>query len=138
MQVSGNVDPQTLELFSNLPILFGLNNNKKPGFGDSVMRRLVVTHASVEKKGEEPLKQEGRVVCELVVTDGTYMSSLRRLVIITGEIFQICSMAVIPLNRRFISVLTPTSFDKKVETYTEGARHLSLTCASPAPRNKIH
>jgi hypothetical protein len=73
MQVSGNVDPQTLELFSNLPILFGLNNNKKPGFADSIIQRLVVTHASLEKKAEEPLKQEGKVVCELVVTDGAYL-----------------------------------------------------------------
>ncbi|KAJ7290642.1 HotDog domain-containing protein [Mycena rebaudengoi] len=38
-------------------------------FGDSIIQGLVVTHASVEKKADEPLKTEGKVICELVVTE---------------------------------------------------------------------
>ncbi|KAJ7631962.1 HotDog domain-containing protein [Mycena polygramma] len=62
-------DPKIQEQLSDLPRLFGLNRREKPGFGDSIIRNLVVTHASVEKKAEEPLKEQGRVVCELVVTE---------------------------------------------------------------------
>ncbi|KAJ7768734.1 HotDog domain-containing protein [Mycena olivaceomarginata] len=72
MQISGSIDPTTLKVFSDIPKYFGMNRRAKqgrPGFGDDIIRRLVVTHASVEKKVEEPLKQEGRVVCELIVTE---------------------------------------------------------------------
>jgi hypothetical protein len=41
---------------------------------------LVITHASVDNKAEEPLKKEGRVVCELTVTEGTSEHSLAGLV----------------------------------------------------------
>ncbi|KAJ6542645.1 HotDog domain-containing protein [Mycena capillaripes] len=69
MPISGNVEPELLEAFADLPTMFGLNRKEKPGFGDSILRALVVTEASIQKKAEEPLKQEGRVVCEIVVTE---------------------------------------------------------------------
>ncbi|KAF7373385.1 Acyl-coenzyme A thioesterase 13 [Mycena sanguinolenta] len=69
MPITGNVDSATKELFSDVTQIFGLNRSEKPGFGDSVARGLVVVHASVDNKAEEPLKQEGRVVCELTVTE---------------------------------------------------------------------
>ncbi|KAF8076883.1 HotDog domain-containing protein [Lyophyllum atratum] len=40
-----------------------------PIFGESIMKRVVVTEVSVEKKAEESKKLEGRVVCELTVED---------------------------------------------------------------------
>ncbi|KAJ7266432.1 HotDog domain-containing protein [Mycena haematopus] len=72
MPISGNLDPVTVESLSDIPSYFGLHrrgDEGKPGFGDPIIARLVVTHASVENKAEEPLKQEGRLVCELTVTE---------------------------------------------------------------------
>ncbi|KAJ7223056.1 HotDog domain-containing protein [Mycena pura] len=70
MPITGNVDDHTKQAFSDLPALFG--SRRKGGrvnFGDDIFARIVVTHASVDNKAEEPLKQEGRVVCEIVVTE---------------------------------------------------------------------
>ncbi|KAF7326954.1 4HBT domain-containing protein [Mycena venus] len=69
MPIQGNIDPEIRDLFSDIPNLLGLDRLEKPGFGDSILRGLVITHASVQTKAEEPLKQEGRVVCELTVTE---------------------------------------------------------------------
>ncbi|KAF8183839.1 HotDog domain-containing protein [Mycena galopus ATCC 62051] len=65
------VSTPDLKAFSDIPGIFGLNRtaSDKPAFGDSIIRALVVTHASLEGKAEEPLKKEGRVVCELTVTE---------------------------------------------------------------------
>jgi hypothetical protein len=71
--ISGGIDPKMLKVFSDIPKYFGMNHRAKqgrPGFGNDIIRHLIVTHASVKKKAEEPLKQEGRVVCELIVTEG--------------------------------------------------------------------
>jgi acyl-coenzyme A thioesterase 13 len=80
MPIPGNLDPAMQEGFADLSTLFGLNRLEKPGFGDSIIRGLVITHASVDNKAEEPLKKEGRVVCELTVTEGTSEHSLAGLV----------------------------------------------------------
>ncbi|KAJ7938174.1 HotDog domain-containing protein [Mycena leptocephala] len=117
MQVSGNVDPQTLELFSNLPILFGLNNNKKPGFADSIIQRLVITHVSVEKKAEEPLKQEGKVVCELIVTDDMLNGG--------GNVHGGCSALIIDM----CSTLCLFAFGAKIITVSQS---LNIVYHSPA------
>ncbi|KAF8142798.1 HotDog domain-containing protein [Mycena galopus ATCC 62051] len=72
MPISGNLAPEKLKAFSDIPNSFGLNQRVKQGragFGDDIFRRLVITHASAENKVEEPLKQEGKVVCELLVTE---------------------------------------------------------------------
>ncbi|KAJ6468961.1 HotDog domain-containing protein [Mycena vulgaris] len=69
MPISGNVAEEMKAALSDLPTTFGTRSFDKPIFGDSIFKRMQVTHASVNNKAEEPLKKEGRVVCELVVTE---------------------------------------------------------------------
>ncbi|KAJ7141876.1 HotDog domain-containing protein [Mycena crocata] len=70
MNITGNADQTSKDFLSNLPQLFGSRRLKdKPAFGDAIIERLVVTHASVDKKLEDPVKEEGKVVCELSVTE---------------------------------------------------------------------
>ncbi|KAJ7777596.1 HotDog domain-containing protein [Mycena maculata] len=70
MPATGNSDEKVKEMLSDLTTVFALRRpNHKPTFGDSIIERMVVTHASVDSKAEEPLKKEGRVVCELIVTE---------------------------------------------------------------------
>jgi hypothetical protein len=71
MPISGNASPQIKEFFSELSNVFGSRRvNDKPAFGNDIATRLSVTHASIDKKADEPLKEEGKVVCELIVTEG--------------------------------------------------------------------
>jgi acyl-coenzyme A thioesterase 13 len=80
MAISGNLDSKALKYFSNILNFFWDESQGEAWirrlFGDSIIRRLVVTQASVNQKAEEPLKQEGRVVCELIVTEGMYELAL--------------------------------------------------------------
>ncbi|KAJ7468596.1 HotDog domain-containing protein [Mycena latifolia] len=69
MAISGNVDDSMKEVLSDLSKVFGKRRFSKPAFGDSIIARMTVTHASVDNKVDEPRKKEGRVVCELVVTE---------------------------------------------------------------------
>ncbi|KAJ7778475.1 HotDog domain-containing protein [Mycena metata] len=69
VKYSGNIAPGMVEALSNLPNLFGMRRMAHPGFGDSILSGLVVTEASVQPKAEEPLKEEGRIVCEITVTE---------------------------------------------------------------------
>ncbi|KAJ7073259.1 HotDog domain-containing protein [Mycena belliarum] len=69
MQISGNVNDKMKALLSDLTRVFGKRSSDKPAFGDSILARMVVTHASVENKAEEPRKKEGKVICELIVTE---------------------------------------------------------------------
>ncbi|KAJ7279028.1 hypothetical protein C8J57DRAFT_1305321 [Mycena rebaudengoi] len=70
MPISGNASPQIKEFFSELSNVFGSRRvNDKPAFGNDIATRLSVTHASIDKKADEPLKEEGKVVCELIVTE---------------------------------------------------------------------
>ncbi|KAF7378161.1 4HBT domain-containing protein [Mycena sanguinolenta] len=71
MAISGNLDTDILEVFQDIPHYFGMNRRAdegSPAFGDSIIARLVVTHASVEK-AEDHLDREGKLVCELTVTE---------------------------------------------------------------------
>ncbi|KAJ7682938.1 HotDog domain-containing protein [Mycena rosella] len=67
--IIGNIDDGMKEMLSDLTNFFGKRRNNKPAFGDDITARMVVTHASVQDKADEPHKKEGRVVCELVVTE---------------------------------------------------------------------
>ncbi|KAJ7482300.1 HotDog domain-containing protein [Mycena galericulata] len=68
--IAGNADEEVKKALSDIPNFFGKRRRShKPPFGDSIIQRLVVTHASLEAKADEPLKKEGRVVCELEVTE---------------------------------------------------------------------
>ncbi|KAJ7619444.1 HotDog domain-containing protein [Roridomyces roridus] len=66
--ITGNAPDEVKEVLSNIPNLFGAQQaNVAGGFGDSIVQRLQVTHASLEAKADEPMKKEGKVVCELEV-----------------------------------------------------------------------
>ncbi|KAF7326890.1 hypothetical protein MVEN_02582900 [Mycena venus] len=72
MRFAENIGDDFKKSLSDLSHLYGAQINSKDGksgFGDSVDDRLVVTHASIQNKGEEPLKKEARVVCEIVVAE---------------------------------------------------------------------
>lgn len=70
--IVGNV-PQDVKLLLSEPLkIFSMRGPhvKSPLFGDSIVSRMVVTEASINPKNEEPLKKEGRVVCEIRVEEG--------------------------------------------------------------------
>jgi acyl-coenzyme A thioesterase 13 len=72
--VFGSPAPDVKKIVVN-PLLFpGITptSGKAKGFGCSIAARLVITEVSIEKKAEEPQKQEGRVVCELPVEAGVF------------------------------------------------------------------
>ncbi|KAF7326867.1 4HBT domain-containing protein [Mycena venus] len=117
MPIPGNCDAATQDVFSNLPYLFGLDHFEKPGFGDSIIRALVVTHASVDRKAEEPLKQEGRVVCELTVTEGMLNGG--------GNIHGGCSAFLIDV----CSTLCLMAFKSDINTVSQS---LNIVYHSPA------
>lgn len=73
--IAGNVSEELKEQFSDLHSLFGmkLEGAAMPLFGDSIIRRLQVTEISIQKKAEEPLKDEGRVVLEIEVREGGFV-----------------------------------------------------------------
>lgn len=56
-------------LFAHLPL-----DIQGPIFGQSIMERLVVTEISVQGKVEEPTKLEGKVVLELTVEEGKFLT----------------------------------------------------------------
>lgn len=77
--ITGNASPEAKEILSNVATILGASHSKLPkGFGDSILQRLKVTHASLEAKADEPLKKESRVVCELTVTEGASESHAQR------------------------------------------------------------
>jgi hypothetical protein len=43
-------------------------------FGEDIMKRMAVKEVSIIQKAEEPLKMEGRVVCEMTVDEGKHSS----------------------------------------------------------------
>ncbi|KAJ7442131.1 HotDog domain-containing protein [Mycena galericulata] len=105
MPIAGNVDDGVKKLLSDIPALVGARkNNSKPAFGDSILQRLVVTHASLEPKAEEPLKKEGRIVCELDVTEDMLNGG--------GNVHGGCSAFLIDICSTFaIMVYQPEGFN---------------------------
>ncbi|KAJ7916949.1 HotDog domain-containing protein [Mycena leptocephala] len=67
MKITGNADESFKQ--SMLDFQTFIDGTGRSRFGDSIIRGLVVTHASVEKNADEPLKTEGKVICELMVTE---------------------------------------------------------------------
>ncbi|KAJ7793261.1 hypothetical protein B0H14DRAFT_2623086 [Mycena olivaceomarginata] len=67
MKITGNADETFKQSMLDLPNF--IDRTGRSRFGDSIIQGLVVTHASVDNKAEEPLKTEGKVICELVVTE---------------------------------------------------------------------
>jgi hypothetical protein len=76
MTITGNADESFKQ--SMLDFQKFIDGTGRSRFGDSIIQGLVVTHASVEKNADEPLKTEGKVICELVVTEGGYRYTSRR------------------------------------------------------------
>ncbi|KAJ6545190.1 hypothetical protein B0H19DRAFT_955602 [Mycena capillaripes] len=68
MKITGNADENFKQAMLDLPSFIDLTGRSR--FGDSIIQGLVVTHASVDKIADEPLKTEWKVICELVVTEG--------------------------------------------------------------------
>lgn len=66
--ITGNVSDEVKQAYGNPADVF-LRRGSKPSFGESILKRMVVTEISVEKKVEEPQKLEGRFVCELTIED---------------------------------------------------------------------
>jgi hypothetical protein len=71
MKITGNADETFKQSMLDLPNF--IDRTGRSRFGDSIIQGLVVTHASVDKKAEGPLKTEGKVICELVVTEGGWV-----------------------------------------------------------------
>jgi hypothetical protein len=70
MRFAQDIDSDVKDSLSFSHVLGIESNAVKSGFGDSIVEQLLVTHASVQNNSEDPTKKEGRVVCELVVTEG--------------------------------------------------------------------
>ncbi|KAJ6542623.1 hypothetical protein B0H19DRAFT_1171103 [Mycena capillaripes] len=72
MRIAEDIDEDIKKALSDLSDLYETRPNataRKPEFGDSIFEQLLVTHASVQSKPDEPLKQEAKVVCEIVVKE---------------------------------------------------------------------
>ncbi|KAJ7353557.1 HotDog domain-containing protein [Mycena albidolilacea] len=117
MPIPGNLDPAMQEAFADISTLFGLNRLERPGFGDSIIRGLVITHASVDNKAEEPLKKEGKVVCELTVTEEMLNGG--------GNVHGGCSAFLIDI----CSTLCLMAFNSEINTVSQS---LNIVYHSPA------
>lgn len=60
------------DLLSNPVKIFQMRGQhaKAPLFGDSVVSKMVVTEASINRNSGELENKEGRVVCEIIVEGG--------------------------------------------------------------------
>ena len=68
--ISGSASDEIKQAFSS-PASFLMPAESGPIFGDSIVKKLVVTQISIDKKVEEPRKLECRFVLELTVETGT-------------------------------------------------------------------
>ncbi|KAJ7442133.1 HotDog domain-containing protein [Mycena galericulata] len=142
MPIAGNADDSVKKTLSDIPAYFGVRrSNPKPSFGDSIIQRLVVTHASLEPKADEPLKKEGRVVCELEVTDDMLNGGGNVHGGCSAFLIDICStLAIIVYQPEAYNVSqslnivyhSPATLGEKLRivntTLTVGARTLSARC----------
>ncbi|KAF7307701.1 4HBT domain-containing protein [Mycena kentingensis (nom. inval.)] len=67
--ITGNADDETKRAFLVIGDTFARRPSGKPSFGESILHRLRVVHASVDPKLEEPLKKEGKIVVEVEMAD---------------------------------------------------------------------
>ncbi|KAG6812150.1 hypothetical protein H0H92_004149 [Tricholoma furcatifolium] len=69
-KVAGNAPDHVKAVVANTSMFYRhIDGVKGPIFGEAITKRMAVTEISIDKKAEEPLKSEGRVVCELTVQD---------------------------------------------------------------------
>ena len=59
--ISGNASDDLKRVLGDLPELFGnrLTDVPRPNFGEDIIKRMVVTKISMNKKADEPMKLEG-------------------------------------------------------------------------------
>ncbi|KAJ6469021.1 hypothetical protein C8R47DRAFT_1223120 [Mycena vitilis] len=70
MRCAENIDGDIKKSLSDLSHVLGKQPNlEKNGFSGSIMERVLVTHAFVQDKADEPQKKEARIVCEVDVTE---------------------------------------------------------------------
>lgn len=83
-RIRGNLSP---EIKQRLETVVYDVMGKPHVFGSSIMKRIVVTEASMVPKAEEPSRSEVRVVCEVAVTDGSsssYCSFVTSLLVLSS------------------------------------------------------
>ncbi|KAG6844358.1 hypothetical protein H0H87_007539 [Tephrocybe sp. NHM501043] len=70
-QVAGNAPNDVKAAVADTSMFFArrIDGVTGPIFGEAITKRMIVTEVSIDKKAEEPLKTEGRVVCELTVEE---------------------------------------------------------------------
>ncbi len=69
--VAGNAPNDIKALLANpMEILKMYKDGELTGFGRTVLSTLTVTEVSLVKKAEEPMRDEARVVCKLIVDEG--------------------------------------------------------------------
>lgn len=71
-QIAGNAPDDVKAHLADTSMYYRhhLDGVEGPIFGESITKRLIVTEVSVEKNTSEPMKLEGRVVCETTVNEG--------------------------------------------------------------------
>ena len=67
--ISGNASDEIKQLFSSPGFLMPTEASG-PIFGDSIVKKMVITEISIDKKVDEPRKLECRFVFELTVENG--------------------------------------------------------------------
>ncbi|KAF9035333.1 hypothetical protein BDZ89DRAFT_983268, partial [Hymenopellis radicata] len=68
--VAGNAPDEVKTILANpMEVLKMYKDGELTGFGRTVLSTLTVTEASLVKKAEEPMRDEARVVCKLIVDE---------------------------------------------------------------------
>ncbi len=72
--IAGNVSDEIKRVVGFPMRIFRMTTDEgePTGFGATFTSGMTVSEVSMVPKAEEPTKQEGRVVCKLVVTEGAY------------------------------------------------------------------
>lgn len=71
--IAGNGSPQAKQSIANILHFFSYTGT---GFANSVGQRVKVIEVSVNKKAEDPVKLEGRVVCEIETLQGSFQLTM--------------------------------------------------------------
>ncbi|KAJ7621291.1 HotDog domain-containing protein [Roridomyces roridus] len=113
--ISGNASDEVKTVLSDIPKFFGARVPNR--FGDSIVQRMKVTHASLEPKADEPRKKEGKVVCEVEVREDMLNGG--------GNVHGGCSAFLVDL----CSTLALIVFEPGVSTVSQS---LNIVYHSPA------
>ncbi|KAJ7496791.1 hypothetical protein FB451DRAFT_1335185 [Mycena latifolia] len=132
MRFTGNVSDEMKEVLSDLVRVYGKRPSDEPSFGDSIVAGMVVTHASVQNKADEPRKKEGRVVCELIVTEDGGGNGCSAFLIDHCSTLALLSISNMPNVSQSLNIVyhSPAGLGDKLRiintTITVGARAMSI------------